>query len=172
METGLAVASKRDVRHFDPRPVPAEVQERILDAGRLAGSAHNRQPWRLVVTEQAALRAGLATAVYAPAHVVGAPLAVTIAVTPGGAMTDFDAGRAAQNMMLVAWDEGVVSCPNGIHDRVRVAGLLGLTDEERPVVLLSFGYPIAPADPARRSAADWSRRAWRAPLEQLVRRLP
>ena len=71
METALAVASKRDVRHFDSRPIPAEVQERILDAGRLAGSAHNRQPWRLVVTEQPALRAGLATAVYAPANVVG-----------------------------------------------------------------------------------------------------
>ncbi len=172
METALAVASKRDTRHFDPRPVPAEVQRRILDAGRLAGSAHNRQPWRLIVTEQAALRAGLATAVYSPANVVGAPLAVTIAVTPGGVMTDFDAGRAAQNMMLAAWDEGVGSCPNGIHDRVRVAGLLNLAEDERPVVLLSFGYPTRPADPTRRSADEWSRRAWRAPLEQLVRRLP
>jgi nitroreductase len=44
MDTFLAIASKRDTRRYSDRPVPDDVQRRILDAGRLAGSAKNRQP--------------------------------------------------------------------------------------------------------------------------------
>lgn len=171
METFLAVASKRDVRRYDPRPLRPEVTERILDAGRLAGSARNRQPWRLLVAERPEVRSGIATAVYLPGNVAGAPLAVTVAVTPGGGLVDFDAGRAAQNMMLAAWAEGIGSCPNGVADRGRLAGVLGLAPDERPVVVISFGYPARPRDPARRPAAEWSRRAPRLPLGEVVRRV-
>jgi len=172
MDASLAIASKRDVRAYSPRPVPEEVAARILDAGRLTGSARNRQPWRFVVTESETLRAAIATAVYAPANIVGAPLAVTLVVTPGGGLVDFDAGRAAQNMMIAAWSEGVASCPNGVADPSRLVELLGLHEDERPVVVLGFGYAARPQDPSRRSAAAWSRRALRMPLEALVRRLP
>ena len=52
MDTYLAVASKRDWRSYSDRPVPEDVQRRILDAGRLAGSAVNAQPWRFAVVER------------------------------------------------------------------------------------------------------------------------
>ena len=51
MDTFLAIASRREVREYEPRALPPEVEERILDAGRLSGSAKNRQPWRFVVIE-------------------------------------------------------------------------------------------------------------------------
>jgi nitroreductase len=44
MDTWLAVASRREVREYADRELPGEVVRRILDAGRLAGSARNRQP--------------------------------------------------------------------------------------------------------------------------------
>ena len=44
MDTWLAVASRREVREYSDRNLPEEVVQRILDAGRLAGSAKNRQP--------------------------------------------------------------------------------------------------------------------------------
>ena len=40
----LAIASKRDTRRYADRPVPEEVVQRVLQAGRVAGSARNRQP--------------------------------------------------------------------------------------------------------------------------------
>jgi nitroreductase len=44
MDTWLAVASRREVREYADREIPEEVVLRILDAGRLAGSAQNKQP--------------------------------------------------------------------------------------------------------------------------------
>jgi nitroreductase len=74
-------------------------------------------------------------------------------------------------MMLVAWDEGVVSCPHGIADPARLRAGLGLEGDERAVVVLTFGEPGLPRRPDRRTADEWSRRARRLPLEDLVRRV-
>ncbi|HEV2711789.1 MAG TPA: nitroreductase family protein, partial [Gaiellaceae bacterium] len=57
MDTFLAIASRREVREYDGRPIPDEVVRRILDAGRLSGSGGNRQPWRFVVVSGDAQRA-------------------------------------------------------------------------------------------------------------------
>ncbi|HSJ73195.1 MAG TPA: nitroreductase family protein [Miltoncostaeaceae bacterium] len=170
MDALLALASKRDVRAYTGEPVPAEAEARILDAGRLSGSARNRQPCRFVVAEGQA-RAAVAAAVYGPRNVLGAALVVTITVTPGGGLVDFDAGRAAQSMMLAGWAQGIASCPNGIADPEAVRRALGIVDPERPIIVLGFGYPAGGRDPSRRTAEAWSRRAPRLPLERLVRRV-
>ena len=163
------IASKREVRDYAERPIPEDVRTRILDAGRLAGSASNRQPWRFLVLEDPDLRERVAEGVFEPANVRGAQLVVAIAVRGKGPVS-FDSGRAAQNMMLAAWNDGVGSCPNGMPDRERIAELLGLEEGEEPAIVLSFGYPARPKDPERRPAEDWSRRARRKSLAELVDR--
>jgi nitroreductase len=165
MDTFLAVASKRDERRYDSRAVPADVTERILDAGRVAGSARNRQPWRFIVVESSERVEQLAAAVYAPDNVRGAALVVGL-VGQG-----LDLGRSAQNMMLAAWNDGVVSCPNGIADADAAAAALGLESGEAVGIVLSFGYPARPRDPQARSAEEWSARADRKPLSELVSRI-
>lgn len=169
MDVHLAVASKRDVRAYSAEPLAEGVERLILDAGRLAGSARNRQPCRFAVAEGDA-RAAVARAVYSPGNVLRAGLVVAIVVIPGGGLVDFDAGRAAQNMMLAAWAEGVGSCPNGIHDPDALRRALALEDPERAVIVLGFGRPAVARDPGRRTAEEWSRRARRLPLDALVRR--
>ena len=160
MDTHLAIASKRDVRDYADTPVPDDVCERILDAGRLTGSSKNRQRWEFVVVSGEA-RERLAEAVYAPENVQSAALVVAIVGEAGS----FDTGRCAQNMMLAAWGEGVASCPNGVRDAEAAAEVCG--GEVRAI--LSFGYPARPRDPASRSAEEWSGRANRKPLSELVR---
>ena len=170
MDAFLAIVSKRDVREYAGTPIPADVATRILDAGRLAGSAVNRQPWRFLVVESADLRNRLAEAVYAPANVRGAVLVVAV-VASGKGPIGFDCGRAAQNMMLAAWNEGVASCPNGLADTEKAGGTLGLGEGERAQIVLSFGYPAKSRDPRSRTAAEWSARANRKPLEEITRTL-
>lgn len=170
METFLAIASRRDERRTRPEPLPGDVVERILDAGRLSGSSRNTQPWTFVVVETPARVEALADAVYVPGNVRAAALVVAVVVEGKGPVA-FDAGRAAQNMLLAAWNEGVASCPNGIADGEAVRAALGLGEHEQPVIVLSFGYPERPRDPQTRPAVEWSARANRRPLEDVVRRL-
>jgi nitroreductase len=158
----LAIASKRDERAYADTPVSVEVRRRILDAGRLSGSSKNRQRWEFAVVSGAA-RDRLAEAVYAPENLRTADLVVAIV----GEASSFDAGRSAQNMMLAAWGEGVVSCPNGVRDPDAAAAICG--GEVRAI--LSFGHPARPRDVAGRSAEEWSARANRKPLDELVREI-
>ncbi len=157
MDTYLAIASKRDERHYADRPLPEDVVLRILDAGRLSGNAQNRQAWTFVVVSD---REALAPTVYEPQNIRTAALVVAI-VSPRA----IDTGRAAQNMMLAAWNDGVISCPNGIADADGAARVVG----EPPALILSFGYPAKPRDVGSRSAEEWSARANRKPLDEVVR---
>jgi nitroreductase len=163
----LAVASKREVREYSDRPVPDEVRRRILEAGRIAGSAANRQPWRFLVLDEEGLRERVADTVFEPQNVLGARFTVAIVVSGKGPLA-FDAGRAARNMMLAAWNEGVGSSPNGMPDPDTTGELLGVREGERPVMILTFGYPARPRDPEARSLEDWLGKAKRKPLEDLV----
>jgi nitroreductase len=166
----LAIVSRREVRYYSDRPIPEDVRRRILDAGRLAGSSQNRQPWRFYVVDNPELLAGVAETVYVPSNLLGAQLVVAIAVSGKGPAL-FDAGRCGQNMLLGAWSQGVGGCPNSSHDSDATAKLLGLEEDERIATILSFGYPARPRQPESRSAEEWSARANRKPLDDIVRRL-
>ena len=170
MDTFLAIASRRDQRRYGPGPLPDDVVGRILDAGRLSGSSGNRQPWTFVVVEGPERVEALSRCVYVPDNVLGAGLVVAVVVTGKGPVS-FDAGRAAQNMLLAAWNEGVASCPNGISDREALRTVLELDEDEAPAIVLTFGVPERRREPGARTAAEWSARANRRPLDDVVRRL-
>jgi nitroreductase len=165
MDTFLAVASRRETREYADQPVPEDIVRTILDAGRLAGSGSNKQPWRFLLVESADARARLAEAVFAPANVQGARLVVAIV-----GRSSFDTGRCAQNMLLTAWNAGVGGCPNGQQDPEAAQAALGL-GEETIATILTFGYPARERDPDRRTPEEWSARADRRPLEELVDRV-
>jgi nitroreductase len=160
MDTFLAIASRREVREYTEEPIPDDVVRRILEAGRLAGSSQNTQRREFVVVSD---REALAASVYAPGNVRGAQLVVAIT----GEALPFDVGRAAQNMLLAAWNEGVGSCPNGIADAEAAERVVG-----EPVrMILTFGYPARPRDPSSRTAEEWAARAKRRPFDEVVRRV-
>jgi nitroreductase len=142
----------------------------FVEAGRIAGSSADRQRRSFIVAADPGLRGRLAQAVYTPGNVRGAALVVAIVARGGGPMA-FDAGRAAQNMMLAAWDAGIGSCPNGMPDPEAVGRLLRLEEDERPVIVLTFGYPARTRDPSTRSPEEWIARADRKPFDEVVRRL-
>jgi nitroreductase len=158
VDTYLTIASRREVRDYADTPIPDDVRHRILDAGRLSGSSRNRQQWEFVVVTD---KEALARCVFAPENVLGAALVVAVA----GAARGFDVGRAAENMLLAAWNDGVGSCPNGIRDAEGAERIVGA-----PVaIVLTFGYPAKPRDPSSRTAEEWSARAKRKPLDDVTR---
>jgi nitroreductase len=127
----------------------------------LSGSSRNSQRWEFVVVETAQQQ--LAETVWEPGNVLRAKLVVAICGNP----QDRDVGRCAQNMMLCAWGDGVTSCPNGIRDAEAAAEICGAEVE----LVLTFGYPARPRNPESRPAEEWSARANRKSLDELVRRV-
>jgi nitroreductase len=170
VETFLAIASRRDERRYIPQPIPDAVVERLLDAGRLTGSAQNAQPWTFVVPQGRERIERLSASVYVPENITSAGLIVAILVH-GKRSALFDAGRAAQNMLLAAWAEGIASCPNGIADADLACAALECGENDTPVIVLSFGLPARLRDPESRTAGEWSARANRRPLSEVVRKL-
>jgi nitroreductase len=164
MDAFLAIVSRREVRAYDDRPLPDDVKHRILEAGRLAGSSRNRQQRRFVVLTDAE---AVSRAVWSPGNVLGAALLVAIVVSGKGPLA-LDAGRAAQNMLLAAHNEGVGSCPNGVSDTGAMAAAVGVSEGEQVATVLSFGYPTRVRDPQRRSAEEWIERADRRPFDEVV----
>ena len=168
MDTFLAIASRRDTRRFASEAVEHEELTRILQAGRVSGSARNRQPWQLLVISDD-LRAELGDVVTRPSNLVTASLMIGLAKDAENSTADFDLGRAAQNMMLAAWNSGLGSCPNGIADRERGERLLGVTAPYQLRTILTFGVPARPRDPRSRDAWEWVDEADRLPLQQIAR---
>ena len=77
----------------------------------------------------------------------------------------WDAGLAAENMMLAAWELGVGSCPATVYDQSIARAVLGFPEDRHCGYVLSFGYPADPADLARAPKAGG-----RKPLDAVVHR--
>jgi nitroreductase len=155
MDAYEAIIKKRDRREYDGRPIPEESLRRILQAGRMAGSSSNRQPLRFIVMRDQAAKDKLAPAGPGTAPLVKAPLGIVICLQQG--QRDFDVGRAAQNMMVAAWAEGIHSCPIGLRNEEVAREALGLPDDYTAAIGISFGYPsgeTSSREPSKRLAMD------------------
>lgn len=158
MDAYKAIIGKRDRRDYDGRPIPEEALHRILQAGRMAGSSSNSQPIRFIVLRDPAQKERMAPAGVGTAPLVNAPLGIIICLEQG--RRDFDVGRAAQNMMVAAWAEGIHSCPIGLRNESVAREVLEVPDDYTPSIAISFGYPAE--NPVLREPSA------RLPLEELV----
>ncbi|MFB4301048.1 nitroreductase family protein [Actinomadura sp. NTSP31] len=162
------VSSLRATRWFADRPVPASEIVRVLEAARWTGSARNRQPWRfLVIGDRGLLRRLSLLGGYA-AHLAAAPIAVVLAVdhAVGGEDAEFDAGRAAQSLMLAAHGLGLGSCPASFFPSSNADQAGRLCKVQTPWKVrtaISLGYP-APAPPGRSAIPTG-----RLPLDRITR---
>jgi len=144
MQTWDAIASRRNVRAFDDRPIAAADLDRILEAGRRSPSSQNWQPWDfIVVTDRARLRE-LAGVWRGAGHVAGS--AATIVVIGPAADNEFgraqfDLGQATMSMLLAAADLGIGSCHAGVADLDLARELLGFPADRDWAFLISLGYP-------------------------------
>jgi nitroreductase len=163
-----AVRGRRAIRRFTDRPLAPDIVDRILQAGRRAGSSKNSQRWEFIVVRDRATMTELATVGPYAGHLAGAALAIAL-VTPDPRAAGqplaimFDLGLAAENMMLVAWELGIGSVPATVYEHDRARGILAYPATLWCEYILSFGYP---ADPAELSAP--LRPGGRRPLAEMV----
>ena len=152
MNVSEAIRTKRVVRKFQAKPLSKEIVAAILNAGRRSQSSKNEQTWHFIAIQDKQVLKALSQCGQWAGHIAGAPLAVAILTPDPGArfQTMFDAGQAAANMQLAAWEAGVGSCPASIYEAEKAREILGFPPELHVRIVLSFGYP---ADEEQLSAA-------------------
>lgn len=168
METLEAIRTMRAVRSFADRPIEEEKLRRILEAGRRAPSSQNRQRREFVVVRDRDRLRALAEAGRYVAHVAEAAAAVAIVTPDASEARDLvsimlDAGQAAQNMLLAAWDQGLAGVHAGFHDHPDLRSFLGYPEDRRSDYVFSFGFPADEADRTRPPQPGGRR-----PLDELV----
>ncbi len=150
------IRTKRAVRDFSSQPVPEEIVREILEAGRLAQSSKNDQPWNFILIRDRETLRQLSTCGKYAGHMAGADFAIALVMQPG---YDFDMGQAAAYLQLAAWDHGVASCIASMWEPDKAKAILGIPADRQFDTAISFGYP------ARKPGKIKDRR----PLDDLVR---
>jgi nitroreductase len=149
METFETIRTMLAVRRYQDKPVPAATLRRVVEAGRLTGSAKNMQPWHFIVVEDRKTLQKLGALARTGAHVAQAGAAVVVAVdkTPFAVS---DASRAIQSMLLAAWADGVGSNWVGFGGMEEVKALLGIPVKLDVLAILPLGYPVEPVGRGRK----------------------
>jgi len=143
MEVFEAIRTLLAVRSYQDKPVPDDVVRRILEAGRMSGSASNRQPWQFIVVQDRDTVRKVAAASPSGPYVAQAPLVIVVAIDKSIRFAVSDASRAIQSMLLAAWADGVGSNWTGFGGLEGVSDMLGIPPELDVLAVLPFGYPAA-----------------------------
>ena len=144
MEVFACIRNRRTVREFKQEPIPEEVIHKILQAGRWAPSSSNSQPWHFVVVQDPITLKRLGEIATQGPFVANAPVVIVIAME-NAPRPQLDAGRAIQQMELVAWSEGLGTCFVGVRQEEQqraVKDLLGIPAELELITIMPYGYRV------------------------------
>ena len=165
MDVYQAIKSRRTVRDYKPDPIPQELVRKILQAGRWAPSSSNTQKWHFIAVQDRDILTALGKIATHGPFVGQAPLCIAV-LMDDAPRPQLDAGRALQQMELMAWSEGVGMCFVGVREddqQKAIKELLGIPQSMELITLLPFGYragtPEAPGTPrkAMNEIIHWER---------------
>jgi len=170
--TFLDLARRRhSVRAYRPDPVPDEALAAVLEAGRVAPTAANRQPFRVIVIHTGD-REGELRRIYDRDWFVQAPMVLCVCAVreeawrrtmyDGRSHADIDAAIVMDHMVLAAADLGLGTCWIAAFDPIAAREVLGVPEEGEPMLFTPLGYPAGDG-----AASD--RHLQRRPLDELVR---
>ena len=160
-----AIRTRRSVRAYRPDPIPEEVLTRVLDAARLAPSAGNGQPTRLILVTDPGAKQKLAALCAHQSFIAEAPIVVVACglrmnLRSGAAKPEYrvliDGSIATDHLTLAARAEGLGTCWIGVVGSEDIKRYLGLPEDADVVAVTPLGYPNGDAftEPGRRIAMN------------------
>ena len=161
MEFQELIRRRYSVREYRADPVSEDALGRILEAGRLAPTAANRQPFRVVVLETKGRGEALGR-VYHRAWFPQAPVVICVAGVPeeawvrkdGRSHMDVDAAIVMDHMILAATDEGLGTCWIANFDMDAAREVFALRPGEVPLLLTTLGRAADRPGPKQRRGLD------------------
>ena len=167
MEFNTVLQRRYSCRAFSPKPVEQEKVDRILEAGRIAPTAVNKQPvhvWAVSSPETLEAIKGVTRSNY------GAPLLLVVGCRPADAWVrrydgknggEVDASIVATYLMLAAENEGLATLWVGSFDPALLKGILPGTEGYELVAIMNVGYPSE-------ESASSAMHGNRIPMEEFV----
>ncbi len=165
MELANIIVNRYSVRAYQPDPVEDDKINQVLESARIAPTAANRQPFKVIVIHTRG-REEVLKKIYNRDWFVQAPLVLCVVATPqdgwtrydGANYTQVDAAIAMDHMILTATDLGLGTCWIAAFNPEAAREVLELPDKVEPVVFTPLGY-----------AADSPKEKTRKPLSEIVR---
>lgn len=157
MEFHELMASRQSVRRYKNQPVDREKIEKLIEAVRIAPSASNSQPWKLIIVDDPGLKNEVAHATFSKLFnfnrfVAESPVIAVLVIEKPGLITDIggrikkrefpliDIGIAAIHFCLEATGLGLGTCMIGWFDERKVKKLLKIPSGKRIGLLITLGY--------------------------------
>ncbi len=161
MDTIKTIRERRSIRKYKSDAVDDEKLNSILQAGRWAPSASNKQPWHFIVVQDKAMREKLADIHDYGRFMRESPVVIVVLGDPKKHSRYHlaDPHQAVQNMLLTAHAQGLSTCWAGVRDtdlEPKFRKALDVPDDLRVVCAVSLGH------------ADQERKSTRFPLEEIV----
>lgn len=156
MDAVEVLKTRRSVRRYDPKPVPKEVVEDLVDCGRLAATARNVQPWHFVAVTDTATRKKIAEIAEFGKFIADAPLCIAVFCDDTKYYLE-DGSAATQNILLAAKAHGLGSCwvAGDKKDYTGdIAAVLNVPDGQKLISLIAVGYSDAAPSPPKRTLEE------------------
>jgi len=179
-----ATIKRRSIRRFKDKPVPDEVLEKCVDAGRLAPCGRNHQVCEYIIINDAEVLPGIfeniGGSMKLPPEKGGprpeqSPKAYIIILINKAWEDDanrrrislYDVGMAAENIILVAYEQGLGACPILMFNEGNLKPVLNIPDTHDMALVIAMGYPdeVSVAEVAIDSVNGWVD-------DKLVRHIP
>ncbi|TFG42487.1 MAG: NAD(P)H nitroreductase [Bacteroidia bacterium] len=154
------ILRRQSDRKYSDKPIEQEKLDRIIEAGRMAPSACNAQPWKFIVVSDPVVLSKMAEA--ASSKLLGmnvfvgqAPLLIVIVrenpnfpsrIGSNIKSKDYshiDIGMATENICLQARAEGLGSCILGWFDEKQVRSILEIPSSKRVELIITLGYSLS-----------------------------
>jgi len=151
------VLSRRSIRRYEKQDIPKDVLDKILEAGRQAPSAGNKQPWHFIVLSDYDIKEKLSHGKW---NTFVKDSAVTIVGCGyigdeyGRKWSTVDISIALQNMVIAAWGLGIGSCWIGDFKEAEVKRLLNIPEDRKVIALVTFGYPAEKIESRQKKPMD------------------
>ena len=163
METWDAITARRNVREFSDRAIADADLDRVLEAGRIAPSSQNNQPWDFVAVTDRDKLSELSKVWQGGGHIANAAAAIAMVIADAEEprvreRNRFDIGQATMQMMITAADLGIGSGHSAVGDQDLARSVLGVPEGKLVAFVMDLGYPadrpLSPGTRLKRRAFD------------------
>ncbi len=145
------IRESHSVRNFTSEQIPEPTLTRILEAGNMAPSAGNLQPWYFYVVQDLSVKQKIAAAAFDQEQISDAPTVIVIAADPARSNERYgergaqlyclqDTAAATQNMLLAAEGLGIAACWVGAFDETKIEEAIEAPPRLRAVAIICLGY--------------------------------